>query len=447
MCANDKEIMEDIRKDLKSKNRSVRALGCKSLARFKNRAAAFLLVSMLSDRDPDVRFHASESLLKIEDVAVGSLIAALGHDEWIVRRQACEIIKKLARTSQEPVRALRNSLSSDDANIRFWSIKILCELKDAKIVPAIKKLFKTAKSEDKICIANAISSEEIDDEFKDLLISGLSDSVWNVRKACADALLKLGQSISSDLMKYLYVQDFDKYYWCTKLLGQLKDERAIAPLLEILETCEPEKAEFAIVALGEIGSAKATNSLLKLLNSDSWTIRKTAADALLNIGENALSELEKLYDAPDTPDDARYWCVRITGCMKSLRAAQLVSKALSDIRWFVRACACNCIAQLYETGSETILKLFELKNDKNTEVCLASQHALDSIDREKLRMESKTLLESGKCSRELTEIIEAFWLEHGERLDAAAAISETDCAAKKHSKKISYKKLRSEKNE
>ncbi len=442
MLVNEKEIMDDIRKDLKSKNRSVRALACKSLARFSNRASAFLLVTMLSDRDPDVRFHASQSLIKLEGAAVTSLVNALGHDEWIVRKQSSDILKKLARQIAEVTTALRTSLNSDDANIRYWSIKTLCEIKDAQVVPIIKKIFKSAKAEDKICIAGAITGDEIDEEFKELLISGLSDGVWNVRKACADALLKLGPAVTGDLLKFLYAQDADKFYWCAKLLGMIKDERAIAPLLEILETADEDRAETAIVALGEIGSRKASSALIKLLDSASWTIRKTAADALINIGEPIFDELDGLYRSEEASDDARYWCVRIAGSFKCAKSSDLILRALADRKWFVRACACGALANLYEISRPIVEKLYLLRDDKNTEVCRASEHALENIDREKLLAVTAEILEQkgGQEHAVGVDSIISFWRERGEDLKFTAKADGSKEKAKKNIKKISVKK-------
>lgn len=439
MSANEKEIMDDIRKDLKSKNRSVRALACKSLARFANSASAFLLVSMLADRDPDVRFHASQSLAKLEDAAVASLVNALGHDEWIVRKQSSDILKKMARSVGEVTPALRGCLTSDDTNIRYWAIKTLCEIKDPQVVPIIKKLFAGARPEDKICIAGAIPHEDIDAEFKALLISGLSDKVWNVRKACADALLKLGPAVTGDLLQFINDRDSDRFYWCARLLGMIRDERAIEPLLEVLESGDEERSETAIVALGEIGSRRASASLIKLLDSESWTIRKTAADALVNIGEPAFDELAALYESGGASDDARYWCVRIAGGLKSDRAPALIFKALADPKWFVRACACGALASLYEISKPMVEKLFSLRRDRNPEVCRAADHALDGIDREKLLAMSVELIGARGESPEAAEMI-AFWRERGEELKRPAAEEPAAGRARKTVKKFSSKK-------
>jgi HEAT repeat protein len=397
---------------------------------------------MLSDRDPDVRFHASQSLTKLEGAAVASLVNALGHDEWIVRRQSSDILKKLSRQAAEVTPALRNSLNSDDANIRYWSIKTLCEIKDAQVVPIIKKIFKSAKAEDKICIAGAITGDEIDEEFKELLISGLADGVWNVRKACADALLKLGPAVTGDLLKFLYVQDADKFYWCAKLLGMIKDERAIEPLLEILETADEDRAETAIAALGEIGSRKASSSLIRLLGSASWTIRKTAADALINIGEPVFDELAGLYNSEEAGDDERYWCVRIAGSVKCAGSCELILRALADRKWFVRACACGALADLYEISRPIVEKLYSLRGDKNTEVCRASEHALENIDREKLLAITAEILDSGggAAPAAYADLIISFWRERGEELKFSRKPEGTKDKARKNIKKICVKK-------
>jgi len=439
VSVNDREIIDDIRKDLKSRNRSVRALACKSLSKFKNQAAAFLLVNMLSDRDPDVRFHASESLLKIGENSVSSVIAALGHDEWIVRRQAFELMRKMAQSSGQALQTLKKSLNSEDNNIRFWTVKLLCELGDPDIVPHVKKVFKSGKTEEKVSIINAVAGEKLDDRIKELIINGLSDPAWRVRKAAADALTKSGLAIAGEVVEKLSSKNIDVYYWATKILGALKAECAVDPLIRVLKEGDEERSEFAVAALGEIASERSGSSLIGLLDSDSWTIRKTASEALVNIGEPVLNQVCSAYSSGDASDDMRYWCVRIAGDLGSKEGAPLIVKALDDPKWFVRSCACHSLSRFYDIADEHVEKLFMLRYDKNSEVGKSAEHALDAIGGERLMEASKAIIDGrGEEDRAAASVIE-FWAARGEKLTAAKNSGRRDNSLKP-SKKVVFKK-------
>lgn len=413
ISADEKDIMDEIRKDMKSRNRSVRALACKSLAGFKNRGSAFLLISMLSDVDPDVRFHASESLAKIGEAAVTSLIGALAHDEWIVRKQSADILKKLFPSLPSCAKKLRDAVDSDDQNVRYWAIKSLFELGDAGMIEKVENIFKTGNADDRVSIAGIVAGTGLSDRMIDLFIGGLSDGAWRVRKACADALLKEGEKIVDRIIAGLGSHSMDSYYWCARILGDLKCEKAVDPLLSILESGDEDRSEFAIIALGAIGSKRAADSLIGLLGSDSWTIRKCCADALVNIGEPVVPYLAREYSRQESPDDARYWCVRAAGNFKTRESRELIYKALFDPKWFVRSTACNATSEFYEIPSEHAERLFALIADRNSEVGRAAERALDSIGEDTLVGLCDSFMTSRNVDPELNAIISRFWSDRG----------------------------------
>lgn len=436
---NDREIMDDIRKDLKSRNRSVRALACKSLARFGNNAAAFLLVGMLSDRDPDVRFHASESLFALGECAVANLVAALGHDEWIVRRQASEVLRRMSRAIPAVSAALRGALNSEDQNVRFWAVKTLCEMGSPEVAPLVKKIFRSGRADDKVAIASAVAGEGMPAEIRKAVLGGLSDPVWRVRKACADALSKSGPAVVEELIEKLSAPGIDSYYWATRVLGALRDDRAVDPLIAALGGADEERAEFAVAALGEIGNSRAARSLIGLLGSDSWTIRKTAAEALTGMGDLVMRDVAEKYSAADSSDDARYWCVRIAGGFASDEAGGLILKALSDPKWFVRSCACHSLTRQCEPGEKHIIRLFELLGDRNSEVARSAERALDTVDREKIVAAARSILESCDCPTALETQVRAFLEARGEKLSAREPARRRQSEAKQP-RKVSVKK-------
>jgi HEAT repeat protein len=66
-------------------------------------------------------------------------------------------------------------------------------------------------------------------------------------------------------------------------LGNLKDPRAHAVLLEALESEEAVMQQAAIAALGEIGDPEAVPAILKFAQSPDWLVRQRLAEALGNL--------------------------------------------------------------------------------------------------------------------------------------------------------------------
>jgi ankyrin repeat protein len=77
-----------------------------------------------------------------------------------------------------------------------------------------------------------------------------------------------------------YHQFSDSRVFAARALGQLKDKRAIFPLIEVLKNENPEVQNTAIWALGEIGAPQAIKPLVELLSSEEELVRDSAKDVL-----------------------------------------------------------------------------------------------------------------------------------------------------------------------
>jgi len=72
------------------------------------------------------------------------------------------------------------------------------------------------------------------------------------------------------------------------LLGRMRDQRAVAPLIASLEDSEVQYE--AVSALGEIGDSRAVDSLIPLLKNEDAGLRFRAAQALGQIGDKRAFE-------------------------------------------------------------------------------------------------------------------------------------------------------------
>lgn len=70
------------------------------------------------------------------------------------------------------------------------------------------------------------------------------------------------------------------------MLGQLKDLRAVEPLIQALTAPGHQTPVFAAEALGKLGDRRAIIPLLTLLDSDNDAFREAALEALKKLGHN-----------------------------------------------------------------------------------------------------------------------------------------------------------------
>jgi HEAT repeat protein len=132
------------------------------------------------------------------------------------------------------------------------------------------------------------------------LLTAFRDSEWNVREAAQDALAQIGPPAVEPLIKAL--REYQIRTFVIQVLGKIKDERVLDPLM--IQLRNEEFKDVATKALVEIG-VPAVERLMAVLNDKDKNVRKHAVMAL---GEIGVSEaIEPLIDA--TRDEE--WMVRL----------------------------------------------------------------------------------------------------------------------------------------
>ncbi|TAL12498.1 MAG: HEAT repeat domain-containing protein [Nitrospirae bacterium] len=132
------------------------------------------------------------------------------------------------------------------------------------------------------------------------LIAALRDDEWNVREAAEDSLAMIGSPAVEPLIKSL--REYQTRRYVIKVLGRIKDERVLDPLFVQLRN--EEFKDDATAALVEVG-LPAVERLTAVLNDKDKNVRKHAVLALGAIGLPEAVEL--LIEA--TKDDE--WEVRM----------------------------------------------------------------------------------------------------------------------------------------
>lgn len=85
------------------------------------------------------------------------------------------------------------------------------------------------------------------------------------------------------------------------ILGELRDRRALAPLIAAVEgSADPDLLEGAVEALGKLGDERAVDALARLLRSSYLSVRLKAVEALRSIGgPRATEAMRSALDDPN----------------------------------------------------------------------------------------------------------------------------------------------------
>ena len=146
------------------------------------------------------------------------------------------------------------------------------------------------------------------------LLTMLGDDSVQVRAAAAESLSKVGGLQPELLIKKLEQADKTTKINLVRVMGQLKNEQFIKPLVEVLK--DREALFFSIDAIGDSGFAQAEFSLRRLLKDDVWFNRLNALEALSKLH---IAELEQIAveAAQDENDMVRHSAARILAALKS----------------------------------------------------------------------------------------------------------------------------------
>ena len=153
-------------------------------------------------------------------------------------------------------------------------------------------------------------------------------------------------------------------------LGKIKDPRAVEPLIAALGDERSDMRQAAAKALGAIGDARAMEPLIAALKDAEWRVREAAAQALDHLGwEPAQDEIAGWYWIAKRDWDK---CV----ALGALTVEPLIA-ALKDAGWSVRADAAKALGKI---GDPRVVEpLIAALKDKDEYVRKAADEALVKI--------------------------------------------------------------------
>ena len=297
------------------------------------------LLSALNDEDIKIRVTAAGALGYTDDPrAVEPLIGALKENNIIFKKTVINSLRKLK--DPRAVDALITELKSDDykENIDRHVIELaLIEMGYPAIEPTIKELrnknWKVRKS------AAYILGRVGNKKAVEPLINATRDINQEVLSEVATALGGLHDSKSVEALITLLDEEAPKVRKKAIIaLSIIQDTRAVDPLINSLKKDSVYWVrESAAIALGKMNDKKVVDSLILAWNDKDSGVRTKAAEALVEAGEKAVTNLIAVLKYKDSY--FRWRAAWTLGKIKHPSSVESLISLLNDevpaVRWTV----------------------------------------------------------------------------------------------------------------
>ena len=303
----------------------VRAEVAAALGKFKDVRVMRPLLKALQDPITAVRANAALSLGAFHDDKVTeALLLTLRDEESLVRRSA---IRALANHPPDYVEsALDRSTRDPDEAVRQTAAAALQHRKGDAVAFSRLNLDGDISREvsdtiEKVMADGVIDTDDMEDlrhsnprvrselleyiaenngpQMVKLVLPGLNDINPAVRAKAIQALTKLGPKGVDDLAEQLSQQSSPFIRaGIAEVLGNIKDERALVPLMKLLVDKDKRVITSAVTALSQLNNPDAIDPMTQLLKNPDDELRNHTLEALQKMGynpENDTTAMRKLF--------------------------------------------------------------------------------------------------------------------------------------------------------
>lgn len=392
--------VEEIIKNTQSQDQQVREEAVDLLGQLATPDAIDTLLMIIKDKaeDRSLRRKALWSLRMIGDEAVIQPLAEILKDEGYP--DSSEIIFVIGDIGGErAAKVLLDILQSSDENLKFFVASALGNVGDMQAIPSLTQLYRSTKNMSvKAEVALALGKLH-DKHVIPFLIALLKDSSEdeNRRKDAAEVLGDLReQEAIQPLIEVLNDKSSLIKHSAILALRKLASKQATPALVRVLIQDEDENNRYAAAyALGKVGEGQAIQPLLETLSKDEDVdTRFAAASAIseLNKPEAVAPLLKILTESGDL--DTQLAAVAALGNLKDKQTIEAIEKfkaanvgKVPDFRIEI-----STDTALYKLGKEEALQaLLTLLNNTNPDIRKAALWALGDIGKTNLKDKEKVL--------------------------------------------------------
>jgi HEAT repeat protein len=325
---------DELIKQLKAKDATVRLVAAEALGRQKVEAAIPALGETLQDKDLSVREAAAGALLRIGAKSLPALAKALKYPDEFSRILALRVLRALGPEAKAAVPDLADALRDKNVDVRIHAADILGNLKsDARA--ALPKLYEAARD----------TSPGV------LLEPLLPDSV---AEAAVAAAFKIDSKCGPELAKI-----------------------AVPALIEALKSKESDVVQTAAKALGMIGqdARVALPALVEAYKLASQPyLARDLSEAATKVGGDATVHLTALINDARLPLEKRLAAMEDLGLTRDAgdKAVAVLVDALKDPEPKLRAGAAHALSFMGPRAKSAIAPLIKKLDDEKLDAAAKS---------------------------------------------------------------------------
>jgi HEAT repeat protein len=285
---------------LSDENGHVRSAAAEALGHLRSRKAVKPLIGLLTDEYESVQESAIRALAEIgDDSSLDDLVKDFTSRDAPMRKNIALLLGRF--TTDKASDALAFALKDEEPDVRKAVVHALGNLSGEKALRSLIHAVTDDDPEVRMLAAEALGKTRAP-ETPDVLIPLLEDDDLWVRAAAARSLGRVeGEKAGEVLAAYLNTATDIFLLSLVDVVGKLRTERALAPLLGLASHDDPEVRKTVLTALSGYHWESVHQTVLSRLSDPHWSVRKTAIE-IVKMSKDAAAEtiLERIADGdPD----------------------------------------------------------------------------------------------------------------------------------------------------
>lgn len=339
---------------------NVRSSAAQALGWVDGAKASDALICALTDQNSDVKATAAEALGAIgSDRATDALILTLRDGDSDVRLSATKALGQIR--SDQAVSYLISVLNSDeDMTVRSSAATALGKIGSDKAEDGLISALKSGKGKTKLSVRPWLGQVTPEKDAEALNPRLSDDKLIDVRLNVITALGEIGSDRAADvLISLLNNNNCELRSRAANALRRMSSERAVEALISALKDDYSEVRQHAAEALGAIGSDRAADALICSLNDRDSEVRSNSAYALGQMdSDKAIDALISTLD--DHRGNVRRSAALALGHIGSAKAVDALVRALDDEVRKVRTSAVEALGKIdSDSAAEALISILD----------------------------------------------------------------------------------------
>jgi len=314
-----------------------------------------LLIARLKENKPRVRETAAAALVRVGRAALNPLMAALKDNE--MREAAIEVLWKIdpnwaqSAAAKEAVTAVIETLKGDDERLRRTSATVLGQVGGTRTLEPLFAALADPNSSVQEAAASALG-EMGDPRALAPLIAALHHGDTKARHAVSAALVRIGNSIIEPLVEALKSKDASIRETAAAVLVRV-GHSVVEPLVDALWKIDPDwgKAE---------GVRTSVPHFVSALKDAGGNVFKNPKDVLRKIGDSRV--IKPLATTLREMQDGLGKAAVSVGQVKGARDIDALSQALDNAEATVRKSALDALIEIGKGPEEPLVAALSSRN-------------------------------------------------------------------------------------